>query len=689
MRFVPLVLLLSAGPVVAQATQLSPEALARIKGTTCYVKVKAAEGGGTGSGFLVRKSEDGKFGWVATNNHVVAPSTGNRGTGKPLSVQGIEVVFQSGTPQEWRAAGQVAAYDPLRDLATVRFAVPKGVKLAEPLALPGAKASETLPVYICGFPFGANLAEGDKNPEVSIGLGSVSSVRLDDRGDVHRVQINGAINPGNSGGPIVTADGKLVGVAVTTISRDGVSNAGIGHAVPQQHVKEMLDGRVSEPLLLRTGGSVLSFAVVVDPFGRLKVGKGWLAPVGADKKTVPGSLGGIQGAKSYDLRPSARTYRSAVIVESVPLQVGPAVAEVWAQSTWTDKDGAARSGRAFRTPIFTATAGGFMPQGGGPPSDDDDGSGGPPSDFFDGVPGVPTPPPPPAGPPGFAGPGGRPGGPQGRGLQGNGGGEPGPGGRLPNPGGRGRPDGGRTRPAPPDGGPASPPGPSAPLEADTEARSLQLLDRIAANPARADGGKYKLWLTVSGLEVGRLVAQRPDGSPLAGLRVQVDLGLAGTVRADLKKLGGGGHKGLVSFEVNGYDAAEKVAIGHASAVILDPALTGGGPAPGGSEAGKPGEEEEERPNGVAPSRADPPQPVLSAPPTDAPPRPPVAEEGVSSRVIALAVVLMLVAVAGLVGVGLAVMHAGQPGKKKGKTKRSRDWDDEDDEDDDRPRRRRR
>ncbi len=684
MRFVPLVLLLSAGPVVGQATQLTPEALARIKGTTCYIKVKAGNGGGSGSGFLVRK--DDKFGWVATNNHVIAPTAGRNGAGPPLPVQSIQVVFHSGTGKEWRAFGEVVARDPLRDLAAVKFAIPKGEKLAEPVALPGVKASETMPVYICGFPFGEMLAEGDKNPEVSIGPSSVSSVRTDDRGDVHRVQINGALNPGNSGGPVHNSDGKLVGVAVTTIL-----GAGIGHAVPQHHVKEMMDGRMSEIVLVRRGNGVVALSVVVDPLGKVKPGKAWIAPTTNDGKKTVASVKELKGAQSFALLPlPGATNRGLLYSE---LALGPAVTEAWVQATWTDAEGNPGKGRPYRMRVRNPPGVGGPAMPTDPPGDpDDDGPGSLPPDFFNGVPGVPSTPAPPApGPPGFAGPGRRPGpgpglndggeaGPGGRPLNPNPG-VPDPGGRVPNPG-RGpkrgdprRPD---LSPTPPD----APADPSAPLEAETEARSLSLLDRIAANPSRANGGKYKLWLTVSGLEVGRLVAQRPDGTPLAGLRVQVDLGLAGTVRADLKKLGRGGHKGLVSFEVKGYDAAEKVAIGHATAVVLG----GDGPAPG-----VPAEEEEEGPNGLAPPRADPSQPVLSAPATDAPPRPPVAvaEDGVSSRVIVLAGVLMLVAVVGLVGVGLAVMHAGKSAKSKGKKKRSRDWDDEDEDDDDRPRRRRR
>ena len=668
MRLVPLALLLVAAPALGQPAQLSADALARIKGTTCYIKVKVAGGMTSGSGFLVRK--DDKTGWVATNNHVIAPTTGKKGDGEPMQVLGIEVVFHSGTAQEWRAAGVVVARDPLRDLAAVRFTVPKGAKLPEPVALPGVKASETMPVYVCGFPFGDMLAEGAKNPEISIGPASVSSVRTDDRGDVHRVQINGALNPGNSGGPIVDSAGKLVGVAVTTIV-----GAGLGQAVPQHHVKEMMDGRVSEPQLVRAGNGAISLAYVVDPVGRLKIGKGWVAPVSENKQTVPG-VSGLKGAKDY----AFARHPSAPDRYFAELPVGPGVAEVWTQSTWTDADGGAFKSKPRRVPVKTLGAAGIRPGGGPPPGNDDPPTDLPP-DFFGGIPGLPNVPPPaaPGGP--FAGRPGGPFGPRGPG---------GPFGRRA-PKGDDAPGGAAPFGAPPQGGGAFPP--TAPrgqaLEADTEARSNELLDKLTAGPGQWLGRKFSLWLTVSGVAGNRLTASRPDGRPLDGLRVELNPGLAETVRSEHVRLGGGSQKGMVSFRVTRAEGATAVAEGLG--VVLDPGLTGGGPAAAGADAGKPPIEEEEAPVTPKPAAPLPPaQPPaeMSAPP-DAPPVAPADdEEGASGNVLIVAGVLMGVAVLAVGGVVAAVLYAGQKPKKKGK-RRPRDWDDEDEEEDDRPRRRRR
>jgi hypothetical protein len=72
-----------------------------------------------------------------------------------------------------------------------------------------------MPVYILGFPFGQQVTFRKGSPEITIGKGSISAIRRDDRDQVAYVQIDGeTFNPGNSGGPVVDSKGRLVGVAV-------------------------------------------------------------------------------------------------------------------------------------------------------------------------------------------------------------------------------------------------------------------------------------------------------------------------------------------------------------------------------------------------------------------------------------------------------------------------------------------
>jgi S1-C subfamily serine protease len=339
-----------AGPAAGQPQTLSAEQLAAIKAATVFVKVTVRAGdeavSGSGSGFLVRA--DDTTGWVVTNDHVVHPV---RRPGLRLPTR-LEVVFESGTPGEWAAPATVDAADPPRDLAVLK--VPARKPLPAPLVLSGpARVPETTPVFVCGFPFGGQLAQGVKNPEISIGPASVSSVRTDPRGEIATVQLNGALNPGNSGGPVVTADGKLVGVAVRTLR-----GAGIGEAVPHQHVAELLRGRVGLPagdeavfqnrtLAERRRGELRAF--VADPLGTVTAPVGWVAAAKATDRP-PAEVAALPGAAKYDLAADDADEPDRRAAE---VAFPPGATHLWVQTGWTDAEGKPRRGPAERVKVWT------------------------------------------------------------------------------------------------------------------------------------------------------------------------------------------------------------------------------------------------------------------------------------------------------------------------------------------------
>ncbi|MCU0704934.1 MAG: trypsin-like peptidase domain-containing protein, partial [Fimbriiglobus sp.] len=241
--------------------------LDEVKQATVYIKVDAGELSGTGSGFYIG-SENGAA-LVATNHHVIeaaakrVPANAKRPK--------ITCVFNSGVPADERLSlAQVVASDPVADLAVLRLENPPA-KLPKPLnpwATP--KLTETMEVRICGFPFGEQLATATTNPNISVNNGSVSSLRLNKVGGLDKVQINGSINPGNSGGPIVDKDGRLVGVAVSTIK-----GSGLGFAVPVDELIALLEGKILFTEFLPAGidGATAKFKVVVpvmDPRTRVK-----------------------------------------------------------------------------------------------------------------------------------------------------------------------------------------------------------------------------------------------------------------------------------------------------------------------------------------------------------------------------------------------------------------------------------
>lgn len=100
-------------------------------------------------------------------------------------------------------------------------------------------------VTIAGYPGNADL-EGfldDKSIYVSsYTTGSIAARKTSDKGPV--LQLSANVNPGNSGGPVISKDGKLVGIATAT------SNDGIGWAIPSSTVLEFArqaGGPVNQP----------------------------------------------------------------------------------------------------------------------------------------------------------------------------------------------------------------------------------------------------------------------------------------------------------------------------------------------------------------------------------------------------------------------------------------------------------
>lgn len=211
--------------------QLSRPVLERIKEATVFVKVEAGRLQMTGSGFLFKM--DGPTGFVATNHHVVTPPPSIKTPAR------VSLVFGSGTKKERVVPAEVIASDESRDLAVLKIEklpdAPKPFDLDSKL-----EVLETMKVFMIGFPFGERLSASKGNPAVTIGTGTVSSLRRDDYDNLSVIQLDGDINPGNSGGPVVDNEGRLIGVAVAKLT-----NTGISFAIPGGELTKMLNGRVA------------------------------------------------------------------------------------------------------------------------------------------------------------------------------------------------------------------------------------------------------------------------------------------------------------------------------------------------------------------------------------------------------------------------------------------------------------
>ena len=213
---------------------IPPETLARIKGATAFVKVVAGDMAGSGSGFVIKV--DGNSAYVVTNHHVIEPKVINRGgdaarfwsalgaaVWRPrfgltprIIVQTLKdakatVVLYSGTPKE-DVASPPKCWPPILNWIwrCSRSRLSRNCR-SRSISATTPKLTETMPVYVFGFPFGEVLATGKGNPAITIGKGSDFQPAPGRPGELARVQIDGALNPGNSGGPVVDAHGKTGG----------------------------------------------------------------------------------------------------------------------------------------------------------------------------------------------------------------------------------------------------------------------------------------------------------------------------------------------------------------------------------------------------------------------------------------------------------------------------------------------
>src|SRR5258708_5033355 len=266
---------------------LSPNTLQRLKDATVYIKTEIGPIAMTGSGFVIDVTNDAAL--IATNHHVIAkpkvlevgsyiPGLRGRDQAALRKLQldlaktdpTVKVVFNSGNGNEQTIKAEGVGAREGRDWGVPRV---EGIKSPpKPITFRNSpRPVETMSLYMLGFPFGDALASNKGNPTITIGKGSVSSIRNDDAGKISKVQIDGALNPGNSGGPVVDLKGNLVGIAVQTIQ-----GSNIGLAIPPGELVSVMDGRVGTPTVVALPakiGSGLTYEVlvpVIDPLKKLK-----------------------------------------------------------------------------------------------------------------------------------------------------------------------------------------------------------------------------------------------------------------------------------------------------------------------------------------------------------------------------------------------------------------------------------
>ena len=250
-----LVLTLAGGALGAYVTlKLSPTAgscdAARVADSAlpavATIFVTGPSGSGSGSGAVIRAD-----GVILTNDHVIAAGVGS-GT--------IDVLLNGGE----RVPASVVGTDPLTDLAVLKI---DRNKLPTLLLAPREPLQVGQPVVALGAPLGLSgtvtagiiSALNRKVPAPKAGGGTTVLVGA--------IQTDASINPGNSGGPLVTCEGRLVGVntAISTVPNaqgvGGGGSVGIGFAVPASTAQRITDdilstGRAAHPWIGATTAEV-------------------------------------------------------------------------------------------------------------------------------------------------------------------------------------------------------------------------------------------------------------------------------------------------------------------------------------------------------------------------------------------------------------------------------------------------
>ncbi len=153
-------------------------------------------GRGHGSGFLISDN------LIMTNHHVVGDS------------KSVNVKFGNGV----ELIGAVVAFNSSKDVAIVKVdaVLPKHFVLNKNLPLVGSE------VYAIGSPL-------DESFNSTVSKGIVSGIRQEKTNTLIQSDVN--IRPGNSGGPLVDKNGNVVGIAVSGLVINNVSQ-GINFFIP-------------------------------------------------------------------------------------------------------------------------------------------------------------------------------------------------------------------------------------------------------------------------------------------------------------------------------------------------------------------------------------------------------------------------------------------------------------------------
>jgi putative serine protease PepD len=232
--------LISSGVNLVSSTstiERSPDSVAglaaRVLPSVVSIETTAADGGATGSGFVIDAN-----GYLLTNNHVVAGSLT------------IKVLLNDGREFAARILGRDESYD----LAVLKIEA-SGLKALQFGDSDNVQVGD--PVIAIGSPLGLSgtVTQGiisAKNRPVTAGDSETESATS----FISALQTDAAINPGNSGGPLVDATGAVIGVnsAIASLGDSRSGSIGLGFAIPINQARKtanqlIKNGKATYPVI--------------------------------------------------------------------------------------------------------------------------------------------------------------------------------------------------------------------------------------------------------------------------------------------------------------------------------------------------------------------------------------------------------------------------------------------------------
>jgi serine protease Do len=195
---------------------------------------------GGGSGFSI--SPDG---YVLTNHHVIEGATE------------LQVTFTGGRTY----MADVAGTDPHGDVALLLLRGAENVPYLELGNSDAVRPGERVvalgdPFLLASQSLFLRPVPPDFEPSASMGIVSAVHRYSDTYSDA--IQVDLAVNRGNSGGPLLSLDGKVLGINGKIETRFALGiNTGVGYAIPANQIRRFL-----EPMKIAGGGQVSHGTIV-------------------------------------------------------------------------------------------------------------------------------------------------------------------------------------------------------------------------------------------------------------------------------------------------------------------------------------------------------------------------------------------------------------------------------------------